>query len=223
MIIAVFQFYVIRSQSESRFSAAKLEKAINQYIMKNVAPDADIIVNKRLVDHVFEEDDVKARCVANPETLRGMCNVRIEFYNTEKIIKKIDIPVRVKIIKEVPVSLRSLQVGSLISQQDLTLQKMDITQYSKESLQTKDALIGATVGRTIPKGWIVSSDYLKAPSIIKRGEKVTISVIQGAVRIRASAVAMQDASVGGTLKVKREGSILQGTVATDGTIIIGTN
>jgi flagella basal body P-ring formation protein FlgA len=59
--------------------------------------------------------------------------------------------------------------------------------------------------------------------LIRRGDKIILQIQSGAVRVRATGIAMQDGKPGESIKLKYDNNILQGLVAKDGTIIMIPN
>jgi flagella basal body P-ring formation protein FlgA len=210
--------------SQSTFSGQRLKSVCLDYIYKHVGTNTQVVMSRQIQDQKFSESGVKAKIAANPESLRGNCYINIEFTLDNRLIKRLQLPVRIKIFKLVPVATRTLYRSNEIKDGDIVLEKMDVTYYHETDIPTMDEIKGTKAKRNIAKGSIITRTSLEEKAIIKRGENVQVIVNSGAVRIRTIGTAMQDASFGAVIKVKRNNgkTILQGRVARDGTVVISS-
>lgn len=217
--LIAFTYYL---SSQSTFSGERIKEACKKYLYQNIPDDAEISISKNIEDFEFVESNVSARFDSKNSIMRGNTYLGIEFLKDNKILKRIEIPVRIKIYKNVPTALRNISRNEDITSNDLTYSKQDVTNYSDSQLITIEGIIGNKAKRNINKGALVCKESIAAQALIKRGEKVSITVQSGTVRIHTTGQALQDAAVGENIRVKRDGTqnILQGQVAMDGTIFI---
>ena len=219
MVIIIAAMPVVLSAG-STFSGEKLKSACSSYIYKYTGQDAVVDFAAEISDQYFDKSKVTARCTGQPESFRGLCYVYVEFRLNGRLLKRLNIPVRVKIYREVAVAGESLPSGSKIKGSDINYKKVDITHYSSNELPEYDDIIGSTLVTSLPKGAVIVKSSLGGDVLVRRGDKVTVVASSGAVNVRASGFAMQDASAGEPVKVKCNGSILRGRVAMDGTIFL---
>lgn len=210
--------------ADSSFSGERLKKSCISFIYKKVGDDAQVAISRNIDDQLFDSDGVTARCSATKESLRGNCFLALEFHKDNKLLRRIQIPVRVKIFREVPVAANTIRRSSVIKTNDIIYEKQDVTYYNSDDIPEASDIIGAKTKRNIAKGRIVTKSSLEQDIVIRRGEKVLIIVQTGAIRIRSNGTALQDAAKGASIRVKRvgSGSILHGRVATDGTIYVAS-
>ncbi len=122
---------------------------------------------------------------------------------------------------DVPVSSHLLDRGTVITDADLT--SGDGTAWStRVILRDPGAIIGKELKRPMNEGEPFRSSDLKTPTLVKRGQVVTLLVSNGGLTIAASGRAMQDGSVGDIIKTQNISSrtIVEGIVSRDGTIKI---
>ena len=210
--------------AKSSFSGSRLKNACLSYVSNLVDKDSDVRISE-IEDQYFEDSGVIARCDARSKSLRGNTYIALEFLDhEEKLIRRVEVPINIKIYKEVPTAVYTLQMGKIIQVSDITYNKLDITYLDESKILGIEKMVGKKLNRQINKGEIISSQYLENEILVNRGGKVNIIVQSGAVSIRTSGVALQDASIGDIIRVQREGSrkSLQGEVYGDGTVYINT-
>jgi flagellar basal body P-ring formation protein FlgA len=221
-ILIFFLITVVIARGQSSFSGERLQKACSDFVYNILGDDIELRISKSIREQSFEEKGVTARCSATKESLRGNCFVGIEFLFKGKIIKRLQVPARVIIYKDVPVAIDNIPVGNVIYANDISFQKKDVTYQSDKDIPTINEIAGQKASRNISKGNIITRAFIEEQGTIKRGDKVNVIVQSGTVIIRTTGQAMNDAAVGKSIRVKREGTqtILDGLVAMDGTIFI---
>jgi flagella basal body P-ring formation protein FlgA len=208
--------------AKSTFTAERLKQSCYNYIESLVGKSAEISIAGSIRDQLFEESGITARCTGSAESFKGNCFVCVEFYQGSKLVKRLQIPARVRFYQETPIARNAIMGGSLIGSDDIKLEKREITNYQSKEIPILDDLIGKTARGNISKGSIITRSSIKEEPAVKRGGKVLIVVQAGAVRISSMGEALQDAVPGQSVRVKREGSqtILQGIAAMDGSVFI---
>jgi flagella basal body P-ring formation protein FlgA len=119
--------------------------------------------------------------------------------------------------------IRDMKANQMLSQNDFIYQRVEITNDKLENLPEPYELAGSQLRRSLQKGTILTKDIIYTSRQIKRGDKVTIVVLSGGVRIRTTGFALQDAAPGEQLRVKRDTSVLHGRVIDDGSVLITSN
>lgn len=224
IIISLLLALSTEAMPAATFSGDRLRQGCLDYIYENLGEDAQVAVAGNIQDQSFDEDDVIATFVANPKALRGNTFVQIEFRQDGKLLRRVQIPVRIKIYMEVPVAAENVARESELTENDITYQKLNVTYYSEGDFPGQDEIIGAKADRNISKGAIITRKLLRDESKILKGSKVSIILDAGDIKIRAYGTAMQDAAVGSEIRIKRDNSnsVLQGRVARDGTVVISS-
>jgi flagella basal body P-ring formation protein FlgA len=222
MILMMTILYGNNLLAKSSFSGSRLKNACLSYISNLVDKDSDVRISE-IEDQFFEETGVIARCDARTNSLRGNTYVALEFLDhEEKLIRRVEVPVNIKVYKDVPTAVYTLQKDKIVMINDITYNRMDVTYLDESKIPGIEKIVGKKVNRQINKGEVISANYLENEVLVNRGGKVNIIVQSGAVSIRTSGVALQDASIGDIIRVQREGSrqSLQGKVYDDGTVYI---
>jgi len=208
--------------SLSYFSGDNIKSACVNYIYSVINDEVEIKVTVNIPNQNFEEDKVYARFQGDKKTLKGNTHVIVEFLKDERIIKRITIPVNIKIYKKLPVAVKTIISGKQIKNGDFELKKIDATNLNSEDIVTEDEVLGAIAKRNISKNNVILKSYIQSGNQINRGQKVEINVISGGVRIRTSGTALQDGLAGSEIRVRKDNTnvILNGVVSEDGTVVI---
>jgi flagella basal body P-ring formation protein FlgA len=207
----------------SSFSGERIKAACIEYVQNIVGQDAEVSLVQKVQDQNFEDTGISARCTGSAKTLRGYSTATVEFIKDDKLVKKLDVQLRVKIKKEVATATHTLQNGAIITGSDFCYRKADVTLINEDEIPDSSLLIGATIKKSIPKGAVITNSHIFESKPIHRGEKVTVLVKSGAVTIKAIGQAMQDAATGESIKVKCNEVVLQGRAAMDGTVVLLNN
>lgn len=207
-------------QARSSFSGERLREATINYIKESTEEDVEISISKTIEDVTFSQNGVTAR-FSGDKNFRGTGYAAIEFVLDDKVLKRIQIPCNVKFFENVSVATRNIQRGEIISANDVEYQRKDVT-YFNNRIASKEGIVGREARVNIPSNSIFTELVLKKQEVIKRASKVEIRVISGAVQITANGTAMQDASAGEQVRVRRDGTqtILTGIAAEDGSVLI---
>lgn len=220
--IAIILFSAGIMLAGSSFSGNRLEQAVINYVNQSSQTEAKISILNQIKDFSFKQNNITAE-IENTEELRGLTHIFIIFRDDIREIRRVKIPLRIRLFKNVLTYAKPLKSGSIIQINDLTYSYKEVTDFRQNEIPEKQTLIGKYLNKSVPAGRIVSINDLDYGKIISRGDKVSIVVQSGAVRIRASGTALSDAKVGEQVRVKRDGvhnKILQGYAGEDGSVYI---
>lgn len=208
--------------SQSSFSGERLKQACIDYIHSKVGTDVEIFISSIIEDQKFSKKGIIAKLKGEEYSLKGNTNLAIEFVLNEKLVKRLQVPVRIKVYKEVPVAKEGINRGQIIAKRDLQLEKKDVTNYANSELLDFEEIINSKAKRNISASSIITASHIEKGNIINKGDKVQLIVQSGNIRIQAYGEALQDAKINDLLRVRREGTktIIQGKVAEDGTVVI---
>lgn len=122
----------------------------------------------------------------------------------------------------VPVLARSLSRGSLVGPDDVFLKSVPVGLNHQPIIESKEALIGMEVRRSLSSGQPVQVSQVIAPNLIKRGQKVNIRYGETDLQITMAGKALQNGAQGEWVPVENtsSGRRIEGRVEKDGTIMI---
>jgi flagellar basal body P-ring formation protein FlgA len=208
--------------AQSTFSGKRLEAVCLSYLQEQYGDNVEISIITKIPTVSFPENDVTA-VVGQDKSFSDKSKARIVFSRDGIQIRTVDVLYRLKSFIEVPMLIRDMKANQMLSPNDFVYQKVDITNDKLENLPAPNELAGSQLRRSLQKGTILTKDIIYTSRQIKRGDKVTIVVLSGGVKIRTTGFALQDAAPGEQLRVKRDTSVLHGRVIDDGSVLITSN
>ncbi|MGO9115619.1 MAG: flagellar basal body P-ring formation chaperone FlgA [Thermoguttaceae bacterium] len=114
----------------------------------------------------------------------------------------VTIDASVRIVAPVVVALHPLARGAVVREGDVELQHLAAADKIGGALHAVEDAIGHELVRAVPAGLAVSSDCLRPPLAVHRGEVVTVYAQSGAVRIRTNARSRDEGSLGELVAVE---------------------
>ncbi len=205
--------------SVSRFSAKSLRSAVERFLRARLESTDTFSVGENVMDQVFEEPGITARCDASAESLRGTTRIPIVFLRGDEPVRRVYVPARITRMRKVPVLTRSIRKGDVLQESDVLEQLVDVTYLNGESATS---YVGKRSNFALGKGSVITSDHLVSASGIQRGDVVTLNVVSGSVVIRTVGIALDDATTGQAVRVRRQDSsvVLTGTAAENKTVTL---
>jgi len=208
--------------SKSTFSGERLREACIEYIKIMTDENVKYLIAIDIPDQDFDSDDISANCTAKPNSLKGNTYITIEFSENSRVVRKINVPVKVEIFAKLPVANKFIKQNSSIKEEDFTLETVDISNYSEKELIDSYYIIGFNAKKNINAGTAIVKSMIDYGGGIKKGDKISIIVRSGCVTVKSDGIAVNDAEIGESVRVKRDkaGSILTGIAGIDKTVVI---
>ncbi len=209
--------------SQTNFPGEQLSQMLYEEIRARVGKDAEISVSKSIPNLTFREKNVQVEFdFASDAELNGNSIVGIEFYSQNNLLRRLEVPVRVKIFAEVLVARETIKQGEEITLENCTIERRAIPTNVEPEETYSEKLLGKVARHSIVRGSVVTQNLLSEPFAVRRGEKVKIVVLSGKVSVIAVGTALQDASVGERVRVRRDGTqvVVTGYATKDGAVII---
>lgn len=219
-IIIIFALFIAtETYSQSSFSAARLEQAAVSFLQKQFSSNTVPSFLMKFPDVNFKSSNVKAKFVFVENISSSIQKLDVLFFDNNDLIKKIEIPFKIKIHKEAVVSNRDIPPNSILKEDDLITVSRDVEDFN-QILNEINQAVGKLTNRRISKGDIIRKNDLQQPQVIKRGQNVNIEVISGNVKIYSTGVSLQDGCIGDKVRVRRENDNTKSTI--EG-IVVGDN
>jgi flagella basal body P-ring formation protein FlgA len=115
---------------------------------------------------------------------------------------RIAISASVRVIAPVLVALHSMSRGDVIREGDVALQRLASADKLPNAIHAPELAIGHELVKSVGAGTAVTSDTLRQPLSVHRGEVVTVLARAGGIRIRTNARSREDGSVGDLVAVE---------------------
>lgn len=104
--------------------------------------------------------------------------------------------------EDVVCTLESLDRGTILTEEDLYLEKQNISKLSTDILTSREALVGKRLKRSVKAGAVLLANAVDVPPLINKGDRVTIVVESSSIRVTALGVAKDKGSEGESIRVE---------------------
>ncbi len=142
--------------------------------------------------------------VIPPKVMHGMGTIpmSILFFVDGESYKKVKATVKIQIFKEVVVTKKPLGRYRRITQDDVYMQKMDITNLPNDIITNYKDVLGKRARRNIWAKVALRAEYVEYPPLVKRGDMVLIVAESEKMKITAMGEARKSGRRGERVKVK---------------------
>lgn len=130
------------------------------------------------------------------------------------------VPVKVSVYETIVAAARPVSRGTILQAQDLTLVKKDLAQLRSGYFTDRDQLIGKQATGPVLIGAAYTTRMVKNAQLIKRGDRVSLTVASGGLQIRVAGEALANGAVGEKIKVRnlRSKRVVEGIILDRATI-----
>ena len=133
---------------------------------------------------------------------------------------KIYVPVKITEFREIAIVRRPLLRDDLLKEDDIEMQRRDISRLGRRFLTDYSEFIGYRVRQAASVGKVLQANMLSVPELVKRGEKVTLLASGGGIEIRMQGEALSNGEKGAVIQVRNVNSkrIVEGEVISKGVV-----
>jgi len=177
------------SRSFVKISREEIKKIVSDYIYEKEFWDKN---NTRIINIQISKLPLLPRGgitykVTPPKVLNGMGTIPLSvlFLVDGEFYKKVKATVKIKIFKEVVVTKKPLGRYRTITQDDVHMQKMDITNLPNDIITNYKDVLGKRVRRNIWAKVVLRAEYIEFPPLVKRGDTVLIVAESEKMKITA--------------------------------------
>ena len=104
--------------------------------------------------------------------------------------------------EEVVCASQPLTRGTVLTPEDLSLEKRNVSKLPSNVLRSSEFLAGKRLKRSVKEGTVLLANAVDVPPLIKKGDRVTIVVESSTLRITAVGVAKGQGSAGEQIRVQ---------------------
>jgi len=182
----------------------RIREAVVRYLEEYVSDDQAWTVDIRF-------DDEHARLVASAGSeisVRGGMPPWVGSQRFQITVDSADGPVRfdvdarVALPPSVVVAARSLPRGAVICAADVALRRGSQADAESEGFRSVDEVVGKQTARAVPAGNILDRSSVRQPLLVRRGEVITVYARSAGIRVRSTARAREDGSLGDLIAVE---------------------
>ena len=124
------------------------------------------------------------------------------------------LPVRINGTQPVVVAARALDRDTVLAPGDVRLARADNGTAAPGALHDPVFVVGRRLRRPAEEGQAVTAALLAAPTLVRRGQQVTVEALAGGLAVRMAGVARADGALGDTIQVESgtSGRVVQAVV-----------
>ncbi|MFQ5736251.1 MAG: flagellar basal body P-ring formation chaperone FlgA [Thermodesulfobacteriota bacterium] len=172
------------------------------------------------LEKVGEYDDARVRVPAGMAKT-GKVSFPVSFFRKGVEFKSLWATAQIKVFKLAVVALRPIKSRRKVARADVRLARVDVRD-TQDSFSSVDEVAGKVARRPIRAGHVVKKDYVRPEVVVKRGDRVVVSMRGGNIRIKSSAVAVENGFQGRPMRVRTSsGKEISGLVVGPGEIAVG--
>ena len=116
------------------------------------------------------------------------------------------VPTRVDMYAEVAVMANTLERGSILTEADVQLVRMNTTQAGFGHIRDVRQAVGKELKRRLQSGDAVRLSHLKSPQVVRKGDRVVVEATTAGVSVVTSGRALLNGQVGDQIQVRNEKS-----------------
>ncbi len=133
---------------------------------------------------------------------------------------KLHLPARIAVFDDVAIAARPLVRGQIIDVGAVVLQKTDVSRLNQGYFAKLEDLRNLEARRNLPRGAVLTPKSLIPRRLVTAGQKVTLVLDYGGLRVRSSGEALHAASKGQVVRVRNSQSrkIVEGVVTGAGVV-----
>ena len=168
------------------------------------------------------KDQFDSVAVRLPQGMKniGKVTVLATLLSGEKEVRNVWVSARVRVYKEAVVALNSLKMNDMITRDDVKVMRMETRDLTDTVTKAEDA-IGMLVRRPISAGSVIKKDYIKPELVVKRGDRLVVSVENERLKVKSVGTAAEDGSRGETISARMSsGKEVTGKVTGPGEISV---
>jgi len=144
--------------------------------------------------------DLSMRVAPNSRYL-GSIPVEVTLNEGQADQRKIWVSTYVEVLSPVVVLKRPLARNQVISDDDVCLEKKDLSKVPPGAVTDVDAVVGQRLKRTLAVGTVLRGAWLDKPTLVKRGDVVKLMIETAVLRITALGRADEQGGMGDTVRV----------------------
>ena len=170
-------------------SREKIEKISLDFIYKKIpyernrARVKEIRINRSVV---LPKGSVTCKVVSPPNMdFFGLIPLSISFNVNGRFQKKVSVTVDIEVLTEVVVTKRPIGRYKMITEDDICLQKRDMSNLSSNIITNSEDVLGKRAKRAINAKTVLRADLVEFPSLVRRGDIVSIIAESDSLRITA--------------------------------------
>ena len=114
--------------------------------------------------------------------------------------------VHLQVMAKIAVLSQPVNLGNKLTIQDITFVEHDLGLMNKDYVTEADQVIGLQIRRSQRAGTILAMDMLEVPTLIQRGDLITIRIVRTGVKVEIQGIALEHGKLGQRIRVRNSQS-----------------
>ena len=170
-------------------SRERIEKIALDFIYKKIPYERNRVKVKKIRVNrgvVLPKGRVTCKVVSPPNMdFFGLIPLSISFNVNGRFQKKVSVTVDIEVLTEVVVTKRPIGRYKMITEDDICLQKRDMSNLSSNIITNSEDVLGKRAKRAINAKTVLRADLVEFPFLVRRGDIVSIIAESDSLRITA--------------------------------------
>ena len=132
----------------------------------------------------------------------GSITITVLARQKERVLRNIPVRIDVEALADTVVTVHQIEHGTVITADDLALQKRELTQNSHLGIRSIDEVAGKKARTTLRANQPVRADQIERVPLIKSGQMVTIIAENGVIKISVTGKAHSSGAAGDIIRVQ---------------------
>lgn len=203
--------------------AEKIQAIIAEFFVKNQnsLPKAEMkfIPNSLPLPFFVPTGDLSCDVVPSHPGILGSSSLSIICKVDDKVVKNMSVRGKIEALAKIVVAATPLKKGLVLRPQHLNVAVMDISEIASPELDSR-ALLGMQLTRPVTIGSPVLGSMVDALPVVRRGQKVQITIDTASLHLTATGLAHSDGKLDQMIKVQNINSnkTIYGRVAGPGVV-----
>jgi flagella basal body P-ring formation protein FlgA len=197
--------YVEVFRSHIEVSEEFIKKAVISFVLENMPWERSMVkigevnVNQEVI---LPEGKTTYKVIpTSHEDYLGKTPMAVTFDVNGELQKKVWTDINIQVFDDVVVTKRPLGRYQIVSEQDVCIQRMELSGLSLKSIRDIDEAVGKRTRRRIDNNTVLTNDFIEFPPVVERGDKVFIIAESGPLRITARGEVKEKGHKGEIIKV----------------------
>ncbi|PPD32271.1 MAG: flagella basal body P-ring formation protein FlgA [Methylomonas sp.] len=223
LLFCLLLFASATANTASLQSVQVIQDAVQSFVQASLDPAGQYQINSAQIDPRLQ----LAACTENLDIFsqsgeikagRNTVGIRCPGTNNWTIYSS----VAVKSFGQVLILTKQLSRNDRVGPEHITAEMRDTSTLQRGYLTDAADILNQQANRVIPVGSVLYKSQFSAPTLIKRGERVSIQTGKAGLLITSSGVAMMDGTQGQQISVKNVSSqrVIQATVVNAGLVSV---
>ncbi|NPA12425.1 MAG: flagellar basal body P-ring formation protein FlgA [Aquificae bacterium] len=180
-----------------QFDNQILEKVVKEYLQRDPNIQVVKVSTGRFKRLIFSKPyQIKIQEVSKSS---NYIRLKVFLLQNGQILKQFNVSVRYKQLADVVVAVRPILRGQIISENDISLKKMDM---KRGYITDPSLVVNAVAKTTIQAGKPITLNMIQPDYPVKKGSNVKVIYNRNGIRIEIVGVALENGQQGQTIKVK---------------------